>query len=161
MVWYFYTMFISIRRIWKYNLSRVSHTKFEAENQKVKGGPAFLRATENRIFGPKKLVFRPIMAAKWKILKTDKLFSVNTRFRSPVQNLSFRHFHFLNFFLLARKLFLPPGSFSEKKIRPLYPLCSHSLRVTRPCQISGPNDKRWYQKNFWKVANFEILIVLV
>ena len=29
------------------------------------------------------------MAAKWKILKTDKLFSVNTKFRNPLQNFSF------------------------------------------------------------------------
>ena len=47
------------------------------------------KSDRKRHFWTKKQVFRPIMAAKWKILKTDKLFLIIAWFRSPVQNISF------------------------------------------------------------------------
>ena len=60
------------------------------------------------------------MAAKWKILKTDKLFSVNRRFRNPVQNFSFltvtsseicTTFTFSTFFYRPENRFYPLAAF--------------------------------------------------
>ena len=109
------------------------------------------------------------MAAKWKTLKTDKLFSVNTRFRNPLQNFSFltvtsseirTTFIFEGFLPEPEKTFFPfksratPGkkkiSFWEQRA---------TLRTTleslkRFCQAV-------WEISWWNRTNFENLILLV
>ena len=70
----------------------------------------------------------------------DKPFSVNARFWGPLQNLrSLRHFHFLKFFVSARKSFLPTAKYYGAGQKNL-PRCPS--KTTTQCKIWARSVQR-------------------
>ena len=110
------------------------------------------------------------MAAKWKILKTDKLFSVNTRFRNPVQNFSFltvtsseicTTFTFATFFHRPENLFYPLAAKLKKNFRLSTPYVAADHQSPGRAKFQVPMTSADTKKTGGVSQKMQILIVLV
>ena len=137
---------------------------------KVGRRAGFFKSDRKRHFWTKKQVFRPIMAAKWKILKTDKPFSVSRRFRNPVQNFSFltvtsseicTTFTFATFFRRAENLFYPLAAKLKKNFRLSTPYVAAAHQLPGRAKFQVPTTSADTKVTPWNTQKMQILFVLV